>query len=204
MSAALDLLSKIKSDVIQLEKLLVEAPQAPYKGLNKTKLVEIARREALKKLTWAPGSEAVKYTKPFEPWFGPSRIAWCACFVTWCLNESGLKLGIQPNPKVKGFEAYTWALVETYQKWGIEHKCYFDNDGVFKPQPGDLVIFDWTQTDIHSPDNRWQDHIGIHLDMSGDKFLCAEGNTSNRTDLMLRTSLQIKGWVRIKEGLEAA
>lgn len=176
-------------------------------GFKRAKLVAIAEEEAKKGLVWElPTANkletAVKYTKPFESWFGEGRFAWCAAFVTWCLNKSGLKLGIQPKD-LKEFK-YTWALVETYQQWAIKHGYYHDNDGKYVPTAGDIVIFDWEQIDINQPDTDWDDHIGIHLRMDGKNYICAEGNSSNRTGVFTRYSKQIQGWISLPERLKEA
>ncbi len=176
-------------------------------GLVFTKqgFADLAEIEAKKQLVWSMTSEAEKYTRPFGPWFGTEQISWCAAFVTWCLKNSGINIGVQPFPAVPGFEPYTWALVETYQRWAQVHGCYHQNTpNGYKPQRGDIVLFDWTQTYVGEPDQRWQDHIGVHLGMSPVTtgwYMCAEGNTGNQTNIKQRPPVCVEGWVSLPDGL---
>ncbi len=168
-------------------------------GFTRKKLAEIAEREGKLNLVWAMGSPATKYTQPFEgppAWFGAARFAWCGAFVRWCCKEAGLDIGITTP---SGF-GYTWALVEAWQKWAEERKFYFDNDGKFEPQAGDIVIFDWKQTDIDQVDSNWDSHIGVYLRRNGKYYECAEGNTSNQTAVKTRESVTIQGFIRIPDG----
>lgn len=163
----------------------------------KSRLADIAENEAKKRLTWSPGSEADKYKAKFWPVFGKGKWSWCAAFVTWACEQAGI-----PDMPVKcpSKFGYTFALVEGWQQWAIEKGFYFDNDGKFKPEKGDISCFDWTQSSIYVPDADWENHIGVHLCMDGNNYLCAEGNTSNRTGLKNRTPQQVQGWIRIPDG----
>lgn len=184
-------------------------PVVAEKSLNE-KLVELAVAEASLGLKGAEAQK--KYAAFFNKWFGAeygkngARIPWCAAFVTYCVRQCGVELGMAPNPRVKGFEQYCWALVETWQQWAIEKGCYYDNDGKFVPKPGDIVLFDWDQIDISQIDNDWEDHIGIHVAMSGQNFICAEGNTDNDRAVpnKVRVSRNIQGWIRLPAGLKSA
>lgn len=165
----------------------------PFKRL---KLAEIAEAEGAKRLVWSPGSEADKYKKKFWPVFGTGKWPWCAAFTTWCCEQAGLKMPVNAPSKF----GFTFALVEAWQQWAMERGFYHDNDGVFKPERGDLVAFDWDQLDIDERDADWEDHIGVFLRMTGSSFVCAEGNASNQTDIKDRTSKQIQGFIRIPDG----
>lgn len=163
-------------------------------------LADIAEREAKLKLVWAPGSEADKYKKKFQgppAGFGKGKWSWCAAFVTWCAEQCGLIMPVKcPNSKF----GYTFALVEAWQQWAIQNGYYHDNDGVFVPERGDISCFDWSQSSINQKDTDWENHIGVHLYMSGRNYVCAEGNTSNMTNIKTRTPIQIQGWIRLPDG----
>lgn len=163
-------------------------------------LADVAEREAKLKLVWTPGGAADKYKKKFQgppAGFGKGKWSWCAAFVTWCCEQAGLLMPVKcPNSKF----GYTFALVEAWQQWAIQNGFYHDNDGVFVPERGDISIFDWSQSDINIKDNDWENHIGVHLHMSGRNYVCAEGNTSNMTNIKTRTPIQIQGWIRLPDG----
>lgn len=186
-----------------LKQFKVEVPktiEAPTTGFSGLALAGIAEREANRKLVWAAGSEATKYTDIFKSVFGSGRYAWCAAFVTWCCRNSGLNIPI----RAPGTGAYTFALVEAWQTWFQKNGFYYDNDGKFVPQAGDIVMFDWDQKSINEIDNDWEDHIGIFLRMDGQYYICAEGNTGNATAVKKRVAVNIQGFGRIPDGYKFA
>ncbi|OKH45030.1 hypothetical protein NIES30_21345 [Phormidium tenue NIES-30] len=136
--------------------------------------------------------------------FGRGRFAWCAATVLWCLNnfdgQGGLKIPIQ----IPGGD-YTLALVEQWQTWMSDLGLYIDNTGINRPQPGDLLMFDWEQKRFDEPELDWEDHIGIFLRMSGSKFVVAEGNAQTtatgggRTGIFEHSPIVIQGWARLPE-----
>jgi lysozyme family protein/peptidoglycan hydrolase-like protein with peptidoglycan-binding domain len=179
----------------------------PSTGFNRQKLVAFVERELSRNLIWSRNGEARKYTRDFEGVFGRGRFAWCGATVRWCLNNydgaGGLKLPIQiPSHQ------YTLALVEAWQDWMKSLGFYRDNDGIYRPQPGDIVLFDWDQTKISQRDTDWEDHIGFHLRMSGRQYVCAEGNAkvsetgSGRTGIFVRDAIDIQGWAHIPDGFK--
>lgn len=170
---------------------------------DRAKFIAVATAEAMLHLVWTgPNCPASKYTKPFAGVFGSGRFSWCAAFVTWCLNNSGCTTGIRPNPPVPGMENYTWALVELWQQWAKHHGFWHHNDGIYKPQAGDLIIFDWNGGPA-IPDASWDDHIGVCLGVDPSGFIkTAEGNTSNMTALKLRSPIYINGYISIPEGFK--
>lgn len=99
--------------------------------------------------------------KPYWSWYGfNNRVSWCACFVSWCANESG-KLNITV-PK--------FSRVEDGIQW-------YKNQGKWKsryyiPNPGDLVFFDWNN------DND-PDHVGIVEKVENNYIYTIEGNSNN-------------------------
>lgn len=161
--------------------------------MERSKLAEIAEREAKLNLVWAVGGPARKYTKDFEPVFGQGRFAWCGAFVRWCCKEAGLNIPINAP---SGF-GYTFALVEAWQQWAIQQKFYIDHDGKFAPTAGDIVIFDWDQKSIDQPDLNWDSHVAVFLRRNGELYQTAEGNSGNMTAVRNQKSRFIQGYIRI-------
>lgn len=106
-----------------------------------------------------PGSNSVKYNQ----WFygKDTRAAWCCTFIMWCFHEANI-----PFPKADWYKGY--ASVPNLKK---ARKHEITN----KPQPGDIVIFEFNG----KPE---PDHIGIfdHWIEEGKTFKCIEGNTSSK------------------------
>lgn len=169
-------------------------------SFTRAKLAATAEAEAKKQLVWSPGSEADKYKQKFWPVFGKGAWSWCGAFTTWCCEQAGLDIPMNCPSKF----GYTFALVEGWQQWAEEKGFYHDNDGVYKPELGDISIFDWTQTNINDPDNNWDSHVAIFLRMQGASYQSAEGNTGNQTNLKLRSSVNIQGWIKIPDGYSFA
>jgi hypothetical protein len=166
-------------------------------GFCHVDFANLARYEASKKLIWKSDGEARKYTRPFETLGFKGRFPWCSAFVHWLMNQHGVTVPIM----CKEFPPYSYALCESWQQMGIIRGFYHDNDAVFLPRIGDIVLFDWQQRNIHHPDNRWEDHIGIFLEtVDNTHCLCAEGNSSNQSGIFRRKYVTIKGYVRIPEG----
>ena len=172
------------------------------KGFNSFEFASLAEKEALKNLIWFPGGEANKYTEAFRIYFGSSRFPWCGAFIHWLLNQHGVKT---PTKTMDSLGNYTFALVENWQHVAKVRNWYYDHNGFFKPSPGDLVLFDWKQTHVDEIDDDFEDHIGVFLGMQKDKYRCAEGNTRkgnirNISNVCLRNSNIIQGFIRIPEG----
>jgi len=145
-----------------------------------SKIVEIAKAEI--GTTEVPkDSNKTKYGK----WFGLDGVAWCGMFVSWCYAMRG-----KPLPNIgfkKGFAGCQTAV------------AYFkkNNRIVTKPNPGDIVFFDWNL------DGRY-DHTGIFVEWIEDSksFYSVEGNTSltnqsNGGQVMLRKR-NVKGVLFVK------
>jgi len=171
-------------------------------GFKVKRFANLARFEAQKNPIGHPESEARKYTQAIEVYFGRSRFPWCGAFIHWLLNSFGVKC---PTKTDDSLNEYTFALVENWQHVAKVRGWYFDNDGMFQPQPGDLVIFDWNQIDINQSDRDYEDHIGVFIEMKEKRFICAEGNTRkgnvrNIANLCLRDAIDIQGFIRIPLG----
>lgn len=94
-------------------------------------------------------------------WYGfSSRVEWCACFVSWCANESGcLNVTV---PKFSGVEeGISW--YKNNSRW---------QDSSYTPNVCDLIFFDWNS------DND-PDHVGIVEKIEDGYIYTIEGNSSD-------------------------
>lgn len=99
--------------------------------------------------------------KPYWSWYGfDSRVEWCACFVSWCANESG-----QLNTTIPKF-----ARVEDGIQWFENHNRWKDDNYI--PNTGDIIFFDWEN------DNN-PDHVGIVEKVENNYVYTIEGNSSD-------------------------
>ncbi len=173
---------------------------------SRSKHADIAEAEGKKNLKWKVGGEADKYREDFfgaPAGFGRGAWSWCAAFQRWCAKKAGLDIPVMV-PKSQTKFGYSFALVEAWQQWAIFMGFYHDNDGIFVPERGDLVCFDWDQVSINAKDIDWENHIGCHLRMVGKNYECAEGNSANQTAIRTRKPIQIQGWIRIPDGFSFA
>lgn len=112
---------------------------------------------------------------------------WCACFVSWALNEMGNQLKAPADrlaEDVKGDDYYKWyanvdEFMEYFQKktdgakW-IEPEYYLSEDELEeKPhlQPGDLVFFDWNEDEN-------TEHVGVVIKIAAGNIYTIEGNSA--------------------------
>lgn len=100
--------------------------------------------------------------QPYWSWYGyANRVAWCACFVSWCANECGyIEAGIIPK----------FASCANGVLWFKSHGQWADAS--IEPAPGMLIFFDWNR-DGHS------DHVGIVEKCENGIVHTIEGNTSD-------------------------
>lgn len=116
--------------------------------------------------------------KPYWSWYGfESRVEWCACFVSFCANESGdLNITVPKFSKVE--DGIKW--YEDKGKW---------EDKNYTPQSGDLIFFDW-QND-NDPD-----HVGIVERVENNLIYTIEGNSKDecKERKYLQTSNNIYGF----------
>lgn len=114
--------------------------------------VAVARKEIGTKEN-PPNSNKTKY----GAFTGHDGQPWCGSFVAWCAAQ--VKLTI-PNT------VYTPAGVAGFQGKGL-----WSNAATAKPQPGDIVYFDF-------PNGDKVDHVGIVVKDNGDgTVVTVEGNT---------------------------
>ena len=96
-------------------------------------------------------------------WYGfGSRVEWCACFVSWCADQSGyIQSGAIPK----------FSLCSDGVKW-FESKGRF-RDASYTPAVGDIIFFDWGN-------NGTIDHVGIVESVSGGTVNTIEGNSGDK------------------------
>lgn len=121
-----------------------------YYHFGSSNIIEIARKEIGNK-----GGE--KYWR----WYGfNQRVNWCAIFVSWCANESGIMNNSIP----------IFSLCTDGEKWYKEHSKWKNKSYI--PQTGDIIFFDW------NGDGHVQ-HIGIVEKVENDKVYTIEGNSKD-------------------------
>ena len=100
--------------------------------------------------------------QPYWSWYGfPYRVAWCACFVSWCADQCGyLDAGIVPRHSLVDDGIYWFQVRGQWQ------------DRYYLPSPGDIIYFDWQP-------NGYADHVGIVEYCDGFYVHTIEGNSGD-------------------------
>ena len=99
----------------------------------------------------------------FWSWYGfDSRVEWCACFVSWCADQSGL-IASGNVPKFSLCrDGVSW--FQGQNKW---------QSGGTTPTAGMIIFFDWD----HDGNS---DHVGIVEKCEGGRVYTVEGNSSDQ------------------------
>ena len=100
--------------------------------------------------------------QPYWSWYGfGSRVEWCACFVSWCANESGyIDEGVIPK----------FAGCSGGVQWFRDRKQW--QPRTYTPKAGDIIFFDWEH-------DGGADHVGIVQSVSDGYVHTIEGNSGN-------------------------
>jgi hypothetical protein len=102
----------------------------------------------------------------FGKWYGMNGAAWCAMFVSYCMNKAGAGALIKGAQTAKGS-----AQVSGFVRHAKKHKWAKIDPA--KSQAGDIVIFDF-------PGGYETDHVGfIRAAAKGKNIYTIEGNTSS-------------------------
>lgn len=121
-----------------------------YYHFGNSNIIEIAKKEIGNK-----GGE--KYWR----WYGfNQRENWCAIFVSWCANESGIINNTIPK----------FSLCTDGVKWYKDHNKWENKSYI--PQTGDIIFFDW------NGDGHVQ-HVGIVEKEENGKVYTIEGNSND-------------------------
>ena len=100
--------------------------------------------------------------QPYWSWYGfGSRVEWCACFVSWCANESGyIDTGVIPK----------FALCSDGANWFKNRGQWADRN--YEPTAGTIIFFDW-ENDGET------DHVGIVQKCENGTVYTVEGNSGD-------------------------
>lgn len=98
--------------------------------------------------------------QPYWSWYGfNSRVEWCACYVSWVLNQAGYG-----EPKFAACQRQGVPYFSSNGRWASR--------GYSDIAPGDVIFFDW-EGDGHS------DHVGIVIGTDGSRVYTVEGNSGD-------------------------
>jgi hypothetical protein len=100
--------------------------------------------------------------RPYWSWYGFSyRVAWCACFVSWCGNQCGyIDSGLMPKFSYCD-DGISWFKAQG--RWQGRN---------YVPAPGDIIFFDWGLDGV-------SDHVGIVESCDGTTVYTVEGNAND-------------------------
>ena len=97
---------------------------------------------------------------PYWSWYGfDSRVAWCACFVSWCYGQVGLS-----EPRFAACQSQGVPWFTSHGQWGAR--------GYENIAPGDAIFFDW---DLDGS----ADHVGLVIGTDGNRVYTVEGNSGD-------------------------
>lgn len=100
--------------------------------------------------------------QPYWSWYGfDSRVEWCACFVSWCADQSGyIEQGIIPK----------YALCSDGANWFKKNNQWQDRNAT--PSTGAIIFFDWGGDGII-------DHTGLVEKCENGIVYTVEGNSGD-------------------------
>ena len=122
---------------------------------------------------------------PYWSYYGfGSRVAWCGCFVHWCMRHTPSATNAWPDT---GNNAY----IPSIHSW-------FNARGRFMPRtyrnlvPGDVILFDWQP-------NGSADHVGLVIGRDSQYVYTVEGNSGDAVKVWRydMNSVQILGYCRM-------
>jgi len=117
--------------------------------------------------------------EPYWSWYGfPSRVEWCAIFVSWVADQNGF-IADGRFPKFAGCSlGESWfRSADAWQERG------------YQPSPGEIIFFDWNGDGV-------PDHVGIVESSDSSTVYTIEGNWADsvHTDAYPINSSQIYGY----------
>lgn len=99
----------------------------------------------------------------FWSWYGfDSHVEWCACFVSWCADQSGL---------IESGKVPKFSLCSSGVTW-FQGKNKWQSGGT-TPSAGMIIFFDWD----HDGNSN---HVGIVEKCEGGRVYTVEGNSSDQ------------------------
>ena len=97
---------------------------------------------------------------PYWSWYGfDSRVAWCACFVSWCYGQAGVS-----EPRFAACQSQGVPWFTSHGQWGAR--------GYENIAPGDAIFFDW---DLDGS----ADHVGLVIGRDESRVYTVEGNSGD-------------------------
>ena len=113
--------------------------------------------------------------QPYWSWYGfDERVAWCACFVSWCANQCGL---------IENGQIPRYSVCDNGIAYFKEKNRWQDRETGYKPSQGDVIFFNWLEKDENGNliQDEKSDHTGIveYYDTSTNKVYTIEGNSSD-------------------------
>lgn len=117
------------------------------------------------------GGNNNKYGK----WYGMNNVPWCAIFVSWCANQSGIPTDIIPK----------FASVSEGLNW-FKGKGLFKTKGSYVPKAGDIFF----------NKSGGASHTGLVVSSDGTNFFTIEGNYNDKVAKVTRklNSPQLTGF----------
>ena len=99
----------------------------------------------------------------FWSWYGfDSHVEWCACFVSWCADQSGL---------IESGKVPKFSLCSSGVTW-FQGKNKWQSGGT-TPSAGMIIFFDWDHDGT-------SDHVGIVEKYEGGRVYTIKGNSSDQ------------------------
>ncbi len=116
---------------------------------------QLGYTESTENYTVTESGDKKGYTR-YGAWYGDPYGDWCAMFVSFCLNYSGIGTDLMP----RNSGCYAWTV--DLSNWGM-----YAGASNYTPKVGDIVFFDWTG------DGR-SNHVGIVEEVT---YRTADGRT---------------------------
>jgi len=113
--------------------------------------------------------------QPYWSWYGfNDRVAWCACFVSWCANQCGL---------IENGQIPRYSVCDNGIAYFKEKNRWQDRGTGYIPAQGDVIFFNWLEKDENGNliQDEKSDHTGIveYYDTSTNKVYTIEGNSGD-------------------------
>jgi cell wall-associated NlpC family hydrolase len=108
-----------------------------------------------------------------------AKTPWCACYISWALNEMGADIKQPESRKATdhlGNPYYKWfANVDDFMEYFNPTPTQSDTwiPGGGTPKPGDLIFFDWNK-------GKNPQHVGVVLKVDDRMVYTIEGNSAGR------------------------
>ncbi|MEW9553361.1 CHAP domain-containing protein, partial [Nonomuraea sp. NPDC050783] len=168
---------------VLLATALAAATSAPAAAATRADIVAVAQSQlgnASRNQEQPAGSGCNYYTGYFRSWKPAGGCPatdgvqwrnsdWCADFAKYVWKNAGVSDA--DVPETSGGVLTGWA--SSFKDYGTKHGTWQARSSGYKPQPGDAVVFDWTQ-------NGEIDHVGIVKSATDTTVYTIEGNSGNR------------------------